>query len=161
MVRTTYRSWDEFFTRRSQPGIRSFAAPTDDSVVISVAETTPFGIQREIQLHDTFWAKGQRHSLAHLLGVNFDDLTRSEKGQEIGRLHFHGSTHCSVFGPNVNLDIQKNALPGNEKPVPVLSKLATVLPEGWLGVVDLEARWTCRNQDSDFKGSLIVNRVLA
>jgi phosphatidylserine decarboxylase len=37
-------------------------------VIVSVAEATTFAIQTNVQLHDTFWAKGQNYSLAHLLG---------------------------------------------------------------------------------------------
>ncbi|EON68784.1 hypothetical protein W97_08042 [Coniosporium apollinis CBS 100218] len=58
-----YKSWDDFFTRHFRPGIRPLAVPTDDSVIVSAAEATPFAIQRNFQLYDTFWTKGQRYSL--------------------------------------------------------------------------------------------------
>lgn len=65
--------------------------------------------------------------MAEVSLVDFDNLTRFEKGQEIGRFHFGGSTHCLIFGPNVDLRFEPNARPGNEDPVPVLGKLATVV----------------------------------
>ncbi|KAK1720798.1 phosphatidylserine decarboxylase-domain-containing protein [Colletotrichum lupini] len=71
---TTYgfTSWDQFFTRQFLPGLRPLASPNDDNVVVSATESTPFEIQRNVQLQDTFWVKNQdqrtNYSLADMLG---------------------------------------------------------------------------------------------
>ena len=229
-----YKTWDEFFVRHFKPGQRDLASPTNDSVIVSPVEATPFAIQTNVNLYDTFWAKGQNYSLAHLLGdaevaqkfvggtvyqaflsadsyhnwhapvtgrydqppkiiggtyysepllngfdpdegiaspdpasdaksqgyisavaargvalvqatnpaiglmaivmigmaevssVNFDPLESFNKGKEIGRFRFGGSTCCLVFGPNVTLNFSQHALPGATTAVKVMSKLAIV-----------------------------------
>jgi phosphatidylserine decarboxylase len=235
-----FTSWDNFFLRHYRDGLRPIASPNNDDVIVSAAEATPFAIQTNVQLYDTFWSKGQRYSLAHLLGdatvakqfeggtvyqaflsadsyhnwhapiagsyvsppkiipgtyyseplltgfdpdagnpvnpdagadadsqgyiseiavrgvaiikarnlslgmvalvmigmaevssVDFDDITDFEKGDPIGRFHFGGSTHCLIFGPNVDLNFAKAAIPTsnmdeNQPPVKVCSKLAIV-----------------------------------
>jgi phosphatidylserine decarboxylase len=238
-----FTSWDNFFLRKYRPGLRPVSHPLDDNVIVSVAEATPFAIQTNVQLHDTFWAKGQNYSLAHLLGdediakqfvggtvyqaflcadsyhnwhapvtgryiippkiiagtyysepllngfdpdpsdtpiphpdpgadsnsqgyiscvatrgvaliqasnpeigimavvmigmaevssVDFDDVKEFRKGDEIGRFHFGGSTHCVVFGPKVKLEFNEEAIPKpvgveqHQGPVRVCNLLATI-----------------------------------
>jgi phosphatidylserine decarboxylase len=40
--------------------------------------------------------------MAEVSSVEFDDVKEFKKGDEIGRFHFGGSTHCVVFGPKVS-----------------------------------------------------------
>jgi phosphatidylserine decarboxylase len=63
-----FTSWDQFFTRKFLPWKRPVASPQDPSVLASVAESTPFAIQTNVQLRDTFWAKDQNYSLSDMLG---------------------------------------------------------------------------------------------
>ena len=51
-----------------------------------------------------------------------------DKGQELGMFHYGGSTHCLIFGPNVNLTFDfHNTSPGlNSTNIPVCSKIASV-----------------------------------
>jgi len=62
-----FKSWDDFFTRQFRPGRRPVASPHDDSVIVSAAEATPFSVQRNVKLYDTFWLKGQPYSLTHMM----------------------------------------------------------------------------------------------
>ena len=240
-----FASWDQFFTRRFLPGRRPVAAPGDPAVVVSATESMPFAIQRNVRARDTFWAKDQRYSLAHLLGdpemarrfeggtvyqaylsqdsyhnwhapvagrylrppaqvdgayysepvlwcfspdqkpvpepdpgsdarsqgylscvakravafiqpddpalglialvmigmvevssIEFDHLDHFSKGQEIGRFHLGGSSHCLVFGPDVEFIPEPNVVPVDpthrhlyQPQVPVCSKLGTLLPK--------------------------------
>ena len=62
-----FKSWDSFFTREFRPGRRPLPFPDDDSIIVSAAEATPFSVQRNVKLHDTFWLKGQPYSLAHMM----------------------------------------------------------------------------------------------
>ena len=67
-------SWDNFFTRlfRFDEGIRPVAFPNDDTVIANACESTPYNVQRDVQLQDTFWLKSQRYSLEFML--NHDEL---------------------------------------------------------------------------------------
>ena len=51
-----------------------------------------------------------------------------KKGEQLGMFHFGGSTHCLIFGPQVNLDFDfHDQKPGiNAKNIPVNAKIATV-----------------------------------
>lgn len=62
-----FKSWDDFFTREFRPGRRPVASPDDDTIIVSAAEATPFSVQRNVKLYDTFWLKGQPYSLAHMM----------------------------------------------------------------------------------------------
>ena len=71
--------------------------------------------------------------MAEVSSVDFDDLERFEKGQEIGRFHFGGSTHCLIFGPGVKFNPDTIAIPKdpshidlNQDPVPVCKILGTL-----------------------------------
>jgi phosphatidylserine decarboxylase len=52
-----------------------------------------------------------------------------KKGDEIGSFHYGGSSHCLIFGPNVNLEWIDEAKEsqGEMNNIPVRSKLATVI----------------------------------
>ena len=63
-----FQSWDQFFTRHFKDGLRPVESLQIPQDIISVAESTPFYIQENVQLQDTFWAKDQHYSLEHLLG---------------------------------------------------------------------------------------------
>lgn len=241
-----FKSWDEFFTRHFRDGLRPVAGLGNSSVIASVAESTPFYIQKDLKLEDQFWAKDQHYSLSAMLGdhemaqkfvggtayqaflsadsyhnwhapvsgsyvrkptvigatyysepllwgfdpdaddkpipnpdaasdarsqgyianvakrgvayiqpddsslgvialvmigmaevssIVFDDRKHFEKGDEIGRFHFGGSTHVLVFGPGVTFTPSENAIPVDpehndldQPPVPVCSDLGTLAP---------------------------------
>ena len=52
-----FQSWDLFFTHHFKDGLRPVADPEDSQIIVSAAESTPFYIQENVQLQDTFWAK--------------------------------------------------------------------------------------------------------
>jgi len=62
-----FRSWDDFFTRQFIDGRRPLPYPDNNSIIVSAAEATPFSVQRNVKLYDTFWLKGQPYSLAHMM----------------------------------------------------------------------------------------------
>ncbi|KIX99316.1 uncharacterized protein Z520_04892 [Fonsecaea multimorphosa CBS 102226] len=62
-----FLSWDAFFTREFLANRRRVAFPDDQNVIVSAAEATPFAVQRNVKLHDTFWLKGQSYSLDHMM----------------------------------------------------------------------------------------------
>ncbi|KAL8829150.1 MAG: hypothetical protein Q9191_002178 [Dirinaria sp. TL-2023a] len=73
--------------------------------------------------------------MADVSSVEFDNLGHFEKGQELGRFHFGGSTHCLIFGPGVKFHPDTISIPKdpshaelNLDPVPVCKRLGTVSP---------------------------------
>ena len=62
-----FKSWDDFFTREFQPGVRPVAYPKDDAVILNACESAPYRIARHVKLHDKFWIKSQPYSIAHML----------------------------------------------------------------------------------------------
>lgn len=67
-----FTSWDQFFTRQFKDGLRPLAGAGDDSIIISATESTPFYLQTNVQLRDTFWVKNKdgrsNYSLVDMLG---------------------------------------------------------------------------------------------
>lgn len=71
--------------------------------------------------------------MAEVSSVDFDDLEHFDKGQEIGRFHFGGSTHCLIFGPDVKFNPEAIAVPKDpshgdldQNAVPVCKRLGTL-----------------------------------
>ncbi|KAG9240292.1 phosphatidylserine decarboxylase [Calycina marina] len=62
-----FTSWDDFFTRRFQPGVRPIASPLDHNVIINPCECAPYRIYRYVRRIDRFWVKSQPYSLEHML----------------------------------------------------------------------------------------------
>ena len=67
-----YKSWDDFFTRLFQPGIRPVAEPEDLNVIVSACESAPLHNVTNVRLDDKFWLKGQPYSLRNMM--DFHDL---------------------------------------------------------------------------------------
>ena len=74
-----FKSWDQFFTRKFQDGVRPIAypdgaLPTDvdpTTIIVHACESTPCFRKENVQLHDSFWLKSQPYSLADMLnGAN-------------------------------------------------------------------------------------------
>ena len=62
-----YVSWDDFFTRKFNPGIRPVAEPDNDDVVANACESAPYRVARNFPMKAKFWIKGQPYSLIDLL----------------------------------------------------------------------------------------------
>jgi phosphatidylserine decarboxylase len=58
-----FTSWNDFFTRRFKPGERPVAEPDNSKVITSACESTPYAIEQNVKLSDTFWIKSQPYSL--------------------------------------------------------------------------------------------------
>jgi phosphatidylserine decarboxylase len=58
-----FASWNDFFTREFKAGARPVDGPTDNTVIVSACEATPYNIQSNVQLTDRFWMKAQPYSL--------------------------------------------------------------------------------------------------
>ncbi|MGU5723098.1 phophatidylserine decarboxylase associated domain-containing protein [Aeromonas caviae] len=73
-----FASWDDFFTRRFCPGVRSVTAPDDDSVIANACESAPLQVVTGVRRQDAFWLKGQPYSLDNLL--DFDPRAAAFEG---------------------------------------------------------------------------------
>ncbi|TSO25399.1 phosphatidylserine decarboxylase family protein [Lactobacillus sp. LL6] len=62
-----FTSWDDFFTRVFNPGIRPVASPQDDDVIVNACESAPYRVAHDLPLKAKFWIKGQPYSLMDLL----------------------------------------------------------------------------------------------
>lgn len=71
-----FKSWDDFFTRKFNPGVRPVAFPDDvptseqpdpKNVIVNACESTALQFATNVKLHDTFWLKEQPYSLADML----------------------------------------------------------------------------------------------
>ncbi len=61
-----FTSWDNFFTRQFQDGLRPVASPGDDAVIVNACESAPYRIAQNVKLSDRFWIKAQPYSLRHM-----------------------------------------------------------------------------------------------
>ncbi|KAL8729609.1 MAG: hypothetical protein Q9181_004941, partial [Wetmoreana brouardii] len=62
-----FESWDAFFLREFQDGVRPIASPDEDYAIVNACESTPYRLEENVQLRDSFWLKGQPYSLADML----------------------------------------------------------------------------------------------
>ena len=66
-----FKSWDEFFVRKFQPGARPLDIPDDPeiaaTVIHSACESTVLRISTRVKKDDQFWLKGQPYSLYDML----------------------------------------------------------------------------------------------
>ncbi|KAL9116143.1 MAG: hypothetical protein Q9227_000512 [Pyrenula ochraceoflavens] len=71
-----FQSWDAFFTRKFNPGVRRIAYPDDKptpeqpdptKVIVNSCESTPLQLATQVKMRDIFWLKQQPYSLADML----------------------------------------------------------------------------------------------
>ncbi|KIJ08272.1 hypothetical protein PAXINDRAFT_102637 [Paxillus involutus ATCC 200175] len=64
-----FRSWDEFFVREFQRGVRPVDEPGNNSLIHNACESTVYNKAEKVKLHDQFWLKDQKYSLYDMFGV--------------------------------------------------------------------------------------------
>jgi phosphatidylserine decarboxylase len=78
-----FKSWNDFFTRKFKAGARPVDGPTDNTVVVSACEATPYNIQNNVQLTDRFWMKAQPYSLADIFTSSRQTLAEQFVGGDV------------------------------------------------------------------------------
>lgn len=74
-----YKSWDDFFTREFNPGVREVSEEDwDPAVIVNACESAPYNCVTNAMMKDKFWMKGQPYSLLdimdnHKLAQEFGD----------------------------------------------------------------------------------------
>jgi len=67
-----FGSWDDFFVRDFQQGIRPVEDSDNNDVIVSACESDVYRIANNVQQMDKFWLKGQPYSLYHMLAGDPD-----------------------------------------------------------------------------------------
>lgn len=60
----------DFFTRHFRKGIRPVADPEDDNVIANACESKAYNVDRNVQLRDRFFVKGQPYSVLDMLAYD-------------------------------------------------------------------------------------------
>ncbi|KAI0069297.1 phosphatidylserine decarboxylase [Artomyces pyxidatus] len=81
-----YATWDDFFTRAFQSGVRPVDAAENPTLIHSACESTVYRMAPDVSAHDQFWLKGQKYSL-------YDMLNRDEEMAA----YFNGGTVYQAF----------------------------------------------------------------
>ncbi|KAK5991813.1 L-tryptophan decarboxylase [Cladobotryum mycophilum] len=92
-----YKSWDHFFTRQLQPGVRPVEAPEDNSIIISACESKPYRLSKDVARRDTFWVKGQPYSLVDML--DHDPLAENFIGGTVYQAFLSGLSYHRWHSP--------------------------------------------------------------
>lgn len=75
-----FKSWNDFFTRRFRPNARPVADPNNSKVITSACESTPYAIEQNVKLSDTFWIKSQPYSLKDIFTASKETLAEKFVG---------------------------------------------------------------------------------
>ncbi|RPH34363.1 MAG: phosphatidylserine decarboxylase family protein [Bacteroidales bacterium] len=66
-----YKSWDNFFTREFNPGVREVSPNDSDSdVIVNACESAPYNCVTNAKMKDKFWMKGQPYSVLDIMADN-------------------------------------------------------------------------------------------
>jgi len=66
-----FKSFDHFFNRQFQPGVRKLIFPDRPNVINAACESKLYNIARNVGERSEFWLKGEPYSLEHMLAGNF------------------------------------------------------------------------------------------
>lgn len=62
-----FTSWDNFFTREFQEGVRPVGQQNDDRFIVNACESAPYNLQYDVTERARFWIKTQPYSISHIL----------------------------------------------------------------------------------------------
>jgi len=105
-----FTSWDDFFTRLFQPGIRPVDFPDNDSIVNSACESTIYHIRHNIKERDSFWLKEEPYSLYHML--NNDPLAPQFVGGTIYQAFLSATKYHRWHSPVNGTVVKTVMIPG-------------------------------------------------
>lgn len=97
-----FSSWNHFFMREFSPGTRPVAHPDDQKVIVSACEASPFNVQHDVRLQDSFWIKSQPYSLLEIFAAKEAQLAGRFVGGSIYQAFlsafFYHRWHAPVSG---------------------------------------------------------------
>lgn len=80
MLHWGFTSWNDFFTRKFKSNARPVEDPDNDKVITSSCESTPYAMEQNVKLSDTFWIKSQPYSLIDIFTNPKQDLAVQFEG---------------------------------------------------------------------------------
>ncbi|WP_250516810.1 phosphatidylserine decarboxylase family protein [Caballeronia sp. INDeC2] len=97
-----FASWNHFFTREFKSGARPVAQRDNDKIIVSACEASPYNVQDNVQLEDSFWIKSQPYSLLDMFTAKEADLAQRFVGgtvyQAFLSAFFYHRWHAPVSG---------------------------------------------------------------
>ncbi len=72
-----FTSWDNFFTRQFNSGVRPIAS--GDDVIANSCESGPYRVAYNVKRKDAFWVKGQPYSLINIFNETEDNSPLTDK----------------------------------------------------------------------------------
>jgi len=63
-----FNSWDHFFTREFNPGVR--VPDADPDAIVNACESAPYNCVTNAKMRDKFWMKGQPYSISDILAYH-------------------------------------------------------------------------------------------
>ncbi|MDR5763181.1 phosphatidylserine decarboxylase family protein [Caballeronia sp. LZ035] len=97
-----FASWNHFFTREFKPHARPVAHPDDSKVIVSACEASPYNIQHDVQLQESFWIKSQPYSLLEIFTAKEAELAGRFVGGTVYQAYlsafFYHRWHAPVSG---------------------------------------------------------------
>ena len=114
-----FQSWDSFFTRKFNPGMRPIAHPDNEPtpdqsdptrVIINSCESGPLKIATGVKLRDIFWLKEQPYSLADML--NDDPLTSQLVGGTVCQAFLSALSYHCWHAPVSGTVVSTQVVPG-------------------------------------------------
>ena len=115
-----FQSWDSFFTRKFHPEVRPIAHPDDivppnddidpTTVIVNACESSPCLRAENVQLHSTFWLKGQPYSLSEML--HGTDAAKPFVGGQIYQAFLSALTYHRWHAPVSGTVISIQHVPG-------------------------------------------------
>lgn len=106
-----FKSWDDFFIRVFQDGMRPISSPDDDSVVVNACESAPFAVARDVKLLDKFWLKAQPYALEFML--NNDPLAKRFEGGTVFQAFLSALTYHRWHSPISGKIVKTEIVPGS------------------------------------------------
>jgi phosphatidylserine decarboxylase len=78
-----FASWNAYFTRYFKAGARPVDDPTNNKVIVSACEASPYNTQSNLQITDQFWMKSQPYSLRDIFTPKYPTLPPYFEGGDI------------------------------------------------------------------------------
>nr|WP_250454019.1 phosphatidylserine decarboxylase family protein [Caballeronia sp. ATUFL_M2_KS44] len=78
-----FSSWNHFFTREFRPHARPVAQPDNDKLIVSACEASPYNIEHDVKLEDSFWIKSQPYSLKEIFTAKETALAKRFVGGSV------------------------------------------------------------------------------
>jgi phosphatidylserine decarboxylase len=78
-----FASWNDYFTREFLPNARPVDDPTNNKVIVSACEASPYNIQSNVKYQDRFWMKAQAYSLVDIFTPRYYPIAQNFVGGDI------------------------------------------------------------------------------